>query len=116
MNYTPVLMTLAEQLSLPWPFHFCTSLPGKVAKHFDVGLCISALFAAFSKTGCPNINDFFSVHVACDRGSILLRRCCDMFCTSCLWMTSYFHIGLTGYMARGAGYIDMRRSAVASSL
>ena len=43
-----------------------------------------------SKNTRPDFTKF-SVHVTCDRGSVLFRQRCDMLCTSGLCVTSCFH-------------------------
>ena len=44
--------------------------------------CLSVCLSASKPQECP-------VHVACDRGSVIFWRRCNMSCTSCLWMTPW---------------------------
>jgi len=51
-----------------------------VRNNYGLFVCLS-IRLHISKTTQPNFTNFF-VHVACNRGSVLLWRHCDMLCTS----------------------------------
>ena len=66
-------------------FNTFISMPRKNAKYCEEYLCsLSSCLSVrshISETTPPNFTKFLE-HVACGRGSVLLRQRCDMLCTS----------------------------------
>jgi len=58
----------------------------------SVSVCLSARISPEPHARSLSNLFKFVLHVAYDRGSVLLRRRCDTLCTSGLWMTSHFSI------------------------
>ena len=61
-----------------------------IAISLSVCLCLS-VHEHISGTAEPIVTKFFE-QIPRDRGSVLFWRCCDMLCTSGLWMTSSFAV------------------------